>query len=258
MRLAEDVQDVTVITVSVDYADLLDLTLPSRMEWSDRIIVATSPQDMTTQSVCRKYGVDCYITDAFYRYGAIFNKGLVIEKLFHRTGRRGWYLVLDADIVLDNFPELDTLPVDCLYSCRRRQLTDFRRLPEYPPSRWHELAYCPDPELPGCFHLFHSNAPTCRSVPWYGVRWKHAAGCDSEFERKWPRDKKVWLPIDILHLGPHGANWCGRVMDFLDGSRPDKADQAAQRMDELRMMRARSAVRYAGEFVEAEVDIEGD
>lgn len=258
MKDASSQQEVTCITVSVGYHDLLAVTMPGRQKWCRRVLVVTSYADRETQKVCRDFQVECLVTDCFYYYGATFNKGLAIEKAFHRTGRKGWYLVLDADIILDRFPDINSLSDRNLYSCRRRQLDDIRQVAEWTPDRWHLLPHVPDPELPGCFHLFSATAPVCQQIPWYGIKWKHAAGCDSEFERKWLPENKVWLPMDILHLGPHGANWCGRVMPMLDGSLPAGAEDASTRMDNLRKRRRSSRIRYEGEWIEGPIDIEGD
>lgn len=258
MKDATDRQNLTCITVSVQYHDLLSLTMPSRQKWCQRIVVVTSSEDRQTQKLCRDFQVECLVTDCFYYYGAIFNKGLAIEKAFHHTGRQGWYLVLDADIVLDRFPDITTLDDQKLYSCRRRQLNDPRQIAQWPPDKWRHLPYVTDGELPGCFHLFSSAAQVCRQIPWYGIKWKHAAGCDSEFERKWPKENKVWLPMDILHLGPHGTNWCGRVMEMLDGSLPRGAAEAETQMRNLRTQRNVSLKRYQGEWIEQPIDMEWD
>jgi len=41
---------------------------------------------------------------------------------------------------------------------------------------------------------------------------------------RWPVEKRVWLPTFVLHLGPHGKNWCGRVTPRLDGTVPKEAE----------------------------------
>jgi hypothetical protein len=241
----------TVVTICVDYSDILALTLPWTIKWAERIVIGTAPQDAATQELCKKYGVHCYVSDAFYLDGAIFNKGRVIERIFDATGRRGWYLVLDADIVCKAFPDFQSLDPTCLYSIRRRMLIEIAKFAENPDMDWSSLPLVHDQELAGYFHLFSSTAPVCQQLPWYGVTWKHAGGCDSEFERKWPREKKIWLPGEVLHLGPHGNNWCGRITPLVDGSMlPESEKRRAALHDLMQRRQRRDLPRYYGEKID--------
>ena len=64
--------------------------------------------------------------------------------------------------------------------------------------------------------MFHASDPVFDRRPWYPSRWRNAGGCDTEFWRKWERAKRVRPPFEVLHLGPDGENWCGRLSRRLD------------------------------------------
>ena len=71
----------------------------------------------------------------------------------------------------------------------------------------------------------HGNCEgTCDKYAWHETNWRHAGGADSFFQRKWHLTKKIRPPFNVLHLGPAGTNWCGRVTPYLDGTTPDKAN----------------------------------
>ena len=42
------------------------------------------------------------------------------------------------------------------------------------------------------------------------IDWVHAGGADTEFQHRWPENKKVWLPFLVTHLGTPFQNWYGR------------------------------------------------
>jgi hypothetical protein len=55
---------------------------------------------------------------------------------------------------------------------------------------------------------------------WYGIFWKHAGGCDTEFQMKWEPENKLRVPtFSVIHLGNPAVNWHGRSSDYLDGTK---------------------------------------
>jgi len=205
------------ITVCVDYDDLLAVTLPRNLRFlGDRTVVVTAPHDTRTRQLCDQYGVETFVTDAFYRNGARFNKGLALEEGLDFLGRfdgyGGWYLIWDADTL---FP----VELQNLQQCRleHSRLYNMRRRICDPASRWRDdldWQTCPvynEHEHPGYFQLFHASDPRVQSKPWYGTDSPDASRCDSVFQFKWPQELKTRLPMECLHLGPHGTNWCGRL-----------------------------------------------
>ena len=242
------------LIVSVEYADLLELTLPRNLAAGqvDRALVVTTPADEATRAVAERNGAEIYCTDAFSRGGAWFNKGAAIEEAFDAIGRQGWILLLDADVVLPPdlvWPELEP---GRIYGAHRRML------PEPAEFRdgldWDQYAEIPSERarkyLPGCLQLFNGADPNLRRRPWYPVHWKHAGGCDTEFSAKWPRSLWRWLPFPVLHLGVDAANWCGRTTPFSDGSRPDEAEDRREALSLLIETRVQRGDFFAEQLLE--------
>jgi hypothetical protein len=208
------------IMVCVDYADLLEVTLERNVGFFDKILVVSTERDAATKSLVDQYRgtrVSLYNTDAFYRDGADFNKGLAMEEGFDVLGRDGWITILDADIVL---------PVD-FHDQITKYVTDpqfiygpYRRMCVKPEAwnggyDWAALPRVPDREIAGYCQVFNAEAPALQAKPWYGTTWKHAGGCDSVFQAKFPVGARIRMPFDVLHLGQHGVNWHGRVTQTL-------------------------------------------
>lgn len=207
------------LVVCVDYADLLEITLPRNLHHFSELVVVTHPEDRATRELVERYPpARYYLTDAFYRHGAKFNKGLALEEGFDALGREGWILVWDADTLFpENWPEI-TWRVGWLYGARRRILENPADFAEG--LDWSRLPPGRDLVWAGYFQLFHADDPHLRRRPWYDVTFSHAGGCDGYFQRHWPVSCKCWLPFEVLHLGPRDCNWFGRVTPRRDGTRP--------------------------------------
>lgn len=92
------------VLVSVGYGDTLKFTLPKNKKHFDKIIVITDYNDHKTKQICIDNGVECIITDCFYKNGAKFNKGAAINQGYSNLKHYDWCVNLDADIILpDNF-----------------------------------------------------------------------------------------------------------------------------------------------------------
>lgn len=221
------------LTVSVGYDDLLSVTLPRNAHHFDRILVVTSPTDrLTPEVVDGVHNARLFVTDAFYRDGADFNKGRAIEEGLTRLGHTGWLCHFDADILMPDVLDLSGIRPGNLYTPRRRELAEPQKWAEV--KDWSKLPRIHDLEHAGFFQLFHADDPVLKTRPWYSINWRHAAGSDSEFQQKWPPRKKIWLPFDVLHLGTPGpANWFGRSSRRIDGTLPPDHEEharAARRM----------------------------
>lgn len=193
----------------MSYDDLLTITLPRNLRHLAECVVVTSPEDERTRAVVEAVpDARVFITDAFTRHGARFNKGLAMEEGFDALGREGWILIWDADILLPDVLPLDGLTPDALHGARRRMLDD--------PSQWHEglewgaLPTAHDGAPIGFFQLFRADAPGLRGKrPWYDVSFAHAGGSDAYFLGHFGGRLKRMLPIEVLHLGPRDTNWFG-------------------------------------------------
>jgi hypothetical protein len=238
--------DIRAITVCVDYDDLLAVTLPRAITHFQHVTVVTAPKDEATQALVEGTPrADCFVTDAFYRHGAWFNKGLALEEGFDFMGREGWIVVMDADIILPvNFKDEHVHPGH-LYCPRRRVLRD---LTQWNPSlQWRTCPHAGDKEFAGYFQLFHASDPVLCDLPWYAVRWKHAGGCDSEFQKKWRPKRKRWLKTEVLHIGEIFTNWRGRVQPRLDGQPVRGAEE--RRKQQRAMLAARKKHGYKKEWL---------
>lgn len=230
------------VITSVDFADLLALTLPLQMRHLAEAVVLTSPRDLATQEVARRCGASVYATDAFYRDGARFNKYRAVEECLDAIGRRGWLCLLDADVVWPAAASFGSPEPVTLHTPRRRMaplsaVAEFGGVP--PESEWHRWElHRNEAEFAGYSQLFHADDPHLGNPPWHQTDWRHAGGADSFFQLKWPPARKVRPDWDCLHVGDAGVNWCGRVQPTLDGDIPDEA--ASRRADLLGMVRRRT------------------
>lgn len=201
------------ITVAVGewYARTLEICLVRNMRHLTECLVVTTPTDDAVKAVVEKVpGARVFETDAFYRHGAKFNKGLSLELGFDVLGRDGWIAVLDGDILLPDSLPLDRMQPGSLYGAKRRILED--------PSKWHadlDWNTCP-PTMDGGpigFTQFFAgdSLPVRNARPWYDVSFAHAGGCDAYFLEIWKRARAplVVLPMEVLHLGKPDANWFG-------------------------------------------------
>lgn len=221
---------VNAITVCVEFSDLLAVTLPRNAKHFKKVLVVSSHWDTPTAAVVRSVpNAELFTTNAFYRGGAAMNKGAAMEEGLDVLGRAGWMCILDADILLPASVELPGGAVSGnLYTPRRRMLYDVTKWMEFLDD-WSELPLHAPEEFAGYFQLFHANDPVLVERPWYGVNWKHAGGCDSDFQKKWGRRNQVRPPFEVLHLGEDGKNWCGRVTPTTRGEvHPDAAARQQQ------------------------------
>jgi hypothetical protein len=220
-------QPIRGIVVCVGYDDLLAITLPRNLAHLDSCVVVTSPTDVATKTLCQQFPqVTVYETDAFYRYGAKFNKGLAMEEGFDVLGRDGWILIWDADTLFPSPMRIPRLRKGFLYGARRHLLKDPAKWSEA--INWSKLPIVRDAVTPGYFQLFHASDPAIASHPWYDVTFAHAGGGDGYFQSRWDYRRKARFPWRVLHLGPVDTNWFGRATPRIDGgANPDAAKHAA-------------------------------
>lgn len=241
------------LTVCVDYHDYLALSLPYNIRHFTEYWVVTSLIDHKTTELCRRlrndnrWPIHLIRTDKFYEDGAAFNKYRAIEAALNIMERRGVLALLDADILWPKVIPPWTPEIGRLYTPKRRMFT---RVPLPLPSENNWSAYPLHPqqtEWAGYTQIFHANDPVLNQPPWHDINWIHAGGGDSEFQAKWPREKKLRPPFEVLHLGEGFNNWMGRATPFIDGT---VAPISAAKVDELRRLvkqRTRGPERFAKE-----------
>lgn len=190
------------ITVCVNYADLLDITIEENKKHFDRWLVITSEDDEETQSLCEFHKVECFKTNVFYDDGSSFNKSKALNLGLSRLERSGWLVHLDADTLLPQHTrkviDACVLSKDAVYGLPRWLIP----APELIQLR---QAYQPRPGsadlISGYFNLFHGS-----SVFKYDESYRTAGSQDIEFQKNF----KEWLllPLKAFHFGE--SNWSGR------------------------------------------------
>ncbi len=220
------------ILISVDYGDILAITLKRNARLFDEILVVSTERDKETAEVVASVpNARLHTTDAFYRKDCPFNKGAAMEEGFDILGRDGWICIIDADILFpsDFSWKCVSLEANCLHTPRRCILEDLSTY--YESLDWTNMKVHPDIEHAGYCQIFNASAPVLDVRPWYPTNWVHAGGSDSEFNQLWSRRNKIWLPFSVLHLGPVDTNWCGRVAPRADGTVHEDADQRLEQLN---------------------------
>lgn len=222
------------ITVCVNYSDILAITLPNNAKHFDRTVVITDSQDTQTMDLVNSIpNCELFITDSFYDNGAKFNKGLAMEQGLDYMGRQGWICIWDADIVMPTNLDLSQCKIGNLYSPNRRILENIKGISLSSIGDISQYPVYPESEFAGYFQYFHADDSVLKELPWYGVDWNHAGGCDSDFQRKWDNNHKIRLNTHVLHLGAPGVNWNGRATDLVDGTRTQEMDNNWRKQQQM-------------------------
>lgn len=237
------------ILVSVDYGDILALTLPHNRHHFEEVMVVTTPQDEETQRVARHMKSRLHLTQTFYDDGALFNKWKALEEALDSFGREGWLCIMDADILWPNLVDYAQFNTQGFLYNPYRHVWPHVHLTAPPEHQWNQLSTYRDFEFPGYTQIFHADDSHLPEAPWHEVDWKHAGGADSNFQNLWPDDCKVRLPWTVLHLGQPFENWAGRVGMRTDGVMPQLASQRRKALGEVLQGRRRATGpdKYAAE-----------
>jgi hypothetical protein len=108
-----------VVIVSVNYNDLLLVSLQHNSKIFENITIVTSSDDILCQKICQKFGVNCVITDVMYEDNAIFNKGKAINEGIKSLKNPDFVLLIDADIIVKEKININELNKNVLYSSDR-------------------------------------------------------------------------------------------------------------------------------------------
>lgn len=208
------------ILVCVDYADILQRTLPYNRHHFDEVCIVTTPGDSDTLTVANVCKCQTFQTDIFYKDEAQFNKWAALEEALNFFGRYGWLCIMDADVFWPKEAHFPILKPGNLYAPYRRMMRSISD-PIPPEDEWDQFKrHRNTREFAGYSQIFHADDPRLGPPPWHEINWKHAGGADSFFQRKWPRENKIRPPFEVLHIGPACKNWCGRVSEYADGTMP--------------------------------------
>jgi len=219
-----------VVIPSVDYADMLAVTLPAWQAFLGHqgVIVASTERDTATAEVVRRCGAELYVTDAWMRTDAShtplrgmpvsFNKGLALDEAFGFIGPRpqpadGELCVcLDADVVpFGTWPAEDTFGATHVDGCQRYRCDAQASLEAHRAGR-RPLSRFPSHKLHPAMAIGY-----CQVFRWRpGIRfgsWPTAEHYDVRLVEQYAggRHRPEWY---VLHLGPWvvQANWKRRVV----------------------------------------------
>lgn len=229
------------VTICVNYGDFLAECIPYNRVHFDRWLIVTSPADMETRELCRRYNMECLVTDDFYRDGSEFNKGAAIDRGMNMMAHDGWMMHLDADIVLptdfrESFFDAHLDP-ECIYGVDRFIVPNWEAWQKFKPTwlardyhsrvtfpgefkvgaRWADVrhGWCPI----GFAQILHpETVDRFRGTRTRRYPHHHNDACraDVQFAIQWDRRKRHLIPeIIVAHLesepAPVGANWKGRT-----------------------------------------------
>lgn len=220
------------ITVSVEFHDFLERSLPWNAPRFDEMLVVTAPDDKKTADVVRQTkNASLFTTNAFYRQGSMFNKGWALDEAIDFLDTDSWICCLDADTLIPqdvDFADYDLYPGE-IHLAQRRQCESLAEWDGR--TNWDQWPLLNDMLFTaGCFQLFHTQDPVLAQRPRYPIEWTDAGGSDTDFIAKWEPRQRKYFPWYCLHIGPLKENWCGRVTAYPDNTYP------AERGPRLRKM----------------------
>jgi GR25 family glycosyltransferase involved in LPS biosynthesis len=191
-----------VVIVSVNYNDFLLVSLEKNVKMFDSITVVTSSSDFLCQMICEKFGVKCVVTDVMYDNNAVFNKGKAINEGIRSILNPDFILLLDADIVVMNKVDLDSLEDSLLYTSERHIVPNYDSYKRYI-SGDNKIFKVEKDQGFGFFQLFKYS----KVMKYYPESFGNAAGSDIKFRDKFKERKNIGKTV--LHLGTD-SNWDGR------------------------------------------------
>ena len=200
-----------VVIVSVNYNDYLSVTLSHNSKIFDNITVVTSSQDILCKKICEKFGVKYVVTDIMYDDNAKFKKGKAINEGLRSIENPDFILLIDADIIVSNKIDLDSIDEDYLYTSDRYICKSYNLLQSYINSekKNEDIFKYESNHGIGFFQLFNINHNSIDKDKVYPEFSNDASWDDLLFRDKFP--KRNTIDNTIIHLGDPYQNWTGRV-----------------------------------------------
>ena len=212
------------ICVSYNYFDTLKFMLPVNYLHFEKIYLITQEDDKETIEFCKKFDNVIVLfynfkTDnkKFDKYGGL---NYALKKVYSEQPD-SWYLIIDSDILLpNNFIDIlieENLNSECIYGAIRHNIlksselmnkSEIIKVSEWYNNIRHLKDFLP-PSILGCFQLFKKKNiyhTDCQDAGWGDYAFGHQnfdLFCNLE-------------TMFVLHMGPTGVNWSGKVEAFID------------------------------------------
>lgn len=232
-NLGDKKMKIEAVIVCVNFADILEFTLPHTLDVIDRVVIVSDHNDKATHRLCQKFSVDCVKTNVFYQDGDKFNKGRAINLGLSHLRHSDWILHIDADIMLPprfrSMLEMANLDSKNLYGADRLNTGSYENWVSTLDSIYPQYAYRylvrPIEKLPlgsRLVHLEYGYCPIGYMQLWHSsVRRQYPIVCGSAehsdvlFAVQWDRQRRILLPeFFVYHLqaetAKYGADWQGR------------------------------------------------
>lgn len=215
-----------ILVTCIGCSKMLEFTAMNNKNHSDSYFVATSEKDIDTIEVCKKLGLRCLVTNAFYRNGAKFDKGFAHEHMLKNLLFNEFVLFLDVDILLperfSKYMHNMRLDINKLYGNCRIEVTKPSHCKLLKEDRLCGPVWATDWGF-GHFQLFNINSKwlknkevLCPSFP----TEREPFGSDDFLFRKnfgespyyiedfwhWDSNAQEKIGIDVYHIGPIGSN----------------------------------------------------
>jgi glycosyltransferase involved in cell wall biosynthesis len=211
------------IAVCIDYDDVLALTIDRYRQTFDEIVVVTTASDQRTIALCEQAAVRCVLSTRVHHRGIDFNLPALINDGYAALEPTDWVCKIDPDIHLpaDARSQLERCLTDpdVLWGSRRYFCDTRGRFEEF--SMNGDLGLLEPPydeageDVVGFLQLFNARSRYLagRRTPYEEEHYAPPSLTnDRLFSGLWPRERRSWLPFDVVHLGMDaiGTNWKGR------------------------------------------------
>lgn len=195
------------VTVSVNYADMLSVTLPYFMNVCDTAIVVTEIGDSSID-ISNNFYADVVLSNNKQKNGLKFNKGAMINDAFGSIPDNSWVVLSDADTIVSpryKLPNTSILDKECVYGANFLISNNEDWTPENVhtwqngsiPKKWKFRRHRLFPG--GSFQMFYKTQ---------GLIYPDGHGLqDYQFVKLFKR-YAYFLPSELccVHLGPTGRN----------------------------------------------------
>jgi hypothetical protein len=201
------------ITISVNYAKILEKIISQNVKFFDHWIIVTSESDTETINVIKKENSSKIIVLFFdFKKSAVFNKGGGVKlgqeyakKLVENSVDKR-ILILDSDIYLpDNFPELVPEKVDINQLFGVEQRYDYYSMKNFIENK-------PDDE----YITKHKKRNWCGFFQLYNIESDYfyedslsCSSCDDKFSAKFIH-ANIIKDLKVHHFGVERKHWTGR------------------------------------------------